>query len=1123
MRLNKNSRYFSKTLSRQFRFEWLFLVSTLLILASFMAYALFSEYRTTGQREQERLATQTQVIHDNLIRQLEAINRAQLNIRNELAYWNWNPQAGGMAQASRRLKAFVNAMPSIRTLLILDAEGNVRASNRDELIGKSFHERDYFQTPLKFPNPNTFYIGSPFKTLLNVFAMNVTRIVPGPDNEFDGVISATLDPEEFKILLGSVRYAPDMWTALQHGDGSFFLAMPERREVSGVDLAQPATVMAEAGFDADNPRMMAQRTVQPATLNMDKPLVVIVSRDLNAVYAPVWHEARIRYGLFTTLAILMAISLYLVQRRRHMVSSQAEIAKIALREKSEELERFFSVSLDLMCIADTAGYFRKLNPAWETTLGYPLAELEGAYFLDFVHPDDVAATLAVMADLDAGNTLVSFTNRYRCQDGSYRVVEWRSASVDQLIYAAAHDVTEQHRNQEALAARTTEAESANRYKSQFLANMSHEIRTPMNAVLGLLQLLQHTKLTARQLDYAQKAQSAAESLLAILNDILDFSKVESGKMEIDQSPFRLDQLLRNLSVLLAAAVKDKDVEVLFDIRRGIPQTLRGDALRLQQILLNLASNAIKFTEQGEVVVALHTVTATQEQVRIEFSVQDTGIGIPADKLATIFEGFTQAEASTSRRYGGTGLGLAISQRLVRLMGGNLIVESEPGRGSSFAFTLDFPTPKARDVEPRSQRVADQTHPESGALHVMIVDDNAMARVLLEHMAHQFGWRVDVAASGAEALARLAAKTPPDFRYDVVFVDWKMPGMDGWETAQRIRQIHNNPLAPIIVMVTAHGREVLAEKLTSTANPLDGFLVKPVTPSMLFDTVVNASAGRSVTIDRRAVARPTGFRLAGLRLLVVEDNLLNQQVAQELLAHEGAYVEVASDGSQGVERVMAAESLLDAVLMDVQMLGMDGFEATRILRQELGIATLPIIAMTANALPSDRETCLAAGMNDHVGKPIDVEILVATLLRHCHKCMISMEISKPVAPKALPEVPEGFVLAKALARLSGNQSLYASLAHGVRADQGHAVDEVRRLLQQDARADAMRVLHTIKGVAATLGAEALSHLAAEIEDQIEDGIAVDAVEIRLVSLAQALEEALTVVERVADEWSPPVRR
>jgi signal transduction histidine kinase/CheY-like chemotaxis protein len=992
--------------------EWLLLASALLVLGGLVAYSLFDEHTAIGNREAERLAAQARVVHDNFGRQLFAINRALDNVREELPAWR--KEKGGMTLASRRLAAFVDALSGVRTLLFLDAAGNVRASSRAELLDRNFSQRDYFKTARDKPHPDTLYVSPPFKSVLGPFIFNVTRVITGPRGEFAGVVTAAIDPEEFKILLGSVLYAPDMWAAVAHGSGTLFMMLPDQAGVAGMNLTTPGsllsrhiaseqtgTVMTGKTQAGNEQRIVAHQSLDPAGLFMDHELIVAVARDRDALYVPWRRDARIRGGLFGLLALSSVVGLYLLQGRRRSTEEEAAAAHAAL----------------------------------------------------------VDAKLA--------------------------------------------------------------AEAASRAKSQFLANMSHEIRTPMNAVLGLLQLLQHTALTDRQQDYTQKAHAAAESLLGILNDILDFSKIDAGKMTLESAPFRLDQLLRNLSVVLSSAVARKDVEVLFDIDAAIPRVLYGDALRLQQVLLNLAGNAIKFTEQGEVVLSVKHLASTPERVRIEFAVQDTGIGIAADQLESIFAGFTQAEASTSRRFGGTGLGLAISRRLVRLMGGELAAASTAwgaGRGSRFAFVLEFAR-VAPAGEGLRRAATDSDAGQPRPLRVLIVDDNATARALLADMMGRLGWQADTAEGGGAALVRLDAAIDTQTTYDAIFVDWQMPGMDGWETALRIRARRQKGQTPVIIMVTAHGREMLADRLDSPANPLDGFLVKPVTTSMLFDALANARADSPTALDRRVVRRPLSRPLAGLRLLLVEDNATNQQVARELLTLQGAQVDVAGNGRLGIERVFAATRPYDAVLMDIQMPEMDGYEATRILRRAVDPHQLPIIAMTANAMPADRENCLAAGMNDHVGKPINMQTLVAALLRHCGRAADAAGApeAQPAAPALLlPELPPGFALADALARLGNRRETYVMMLDLFRQDQRALRERLRQALQQDDLAGAARELHTLKGLAGTLGASALADFARNAEAGLKNGKDCATLPDRLDA---ALDETLTVLEGVAALFVP----
>jgi PAS domain S-box-containing protein len=549
-----------------------------------------------------------------------------------------------------------------------------------------------------------------------------------------------------------------------------------------------------------------------------------------------------------------------------------------------------------------------------------------------------------------------------------RVVERRMA--DGHIVGFRIDISDLMRANEA-------AEAASQAKSRFVANMSHEIRTPMNGVLGMLKLLRRTPLDARQLDYAAKAERAALALLGLLNDILDFSKVEAGKLELDPRPFSIDQLLRDLSVVLSGNLGSKPVELLFDIDPHLPALVVGDDLRLRQVLINLAGNALKFTERGEVVVSVRQLARGDALVRLEFAVRDTGIGIAPAQQQHVFSAFSQAEASTTRRFGGTGLGLAICQRLVAVMGGEIRLESEPGRGSRFSFELDLPVPE--------DTVAVRAAPTPPLRMPSIADDAAPS-----------AWPS-------------APASPP-----------------AW-------QVHAPPAA-------------------------------------------------------------SAARLAGLRLLVVEDNLTNQQVAEELLADEGAIVHLAADGEQGVAAVAAADPPYDAVLMDVQMPVMDGYGAAAAIRHGLGLATLPIIAMTANTMPGDREASLAAGMDDHVSKPFDLDELVAVLLKHVHRqaaarppAVVPAALTEPVLARAHAL---GIGLQAALDRLGGKTGVWLRSARSFTQELLQHRGSLQQLLQDGERDDAARLMHTVKGVAALLGADALAAAAAGAELQLRSPIAAD---------------------------------
>ena len=637
---------------------------------------------------------------------------------------------------------------------------------------------------------------------------------------------------------------------------------------------------------------------------------------------------------------------------------------------------------------------------------------------------------------------------------------------------------------------TEAAQEASRSKSQFLANMSHEIRTPMNAILGMLALLKKTELSKRQADYAGKTEGAARSLLGLLNDILDFSKVEAGKMTLELHPFRPDQLMRDLAVILAANTATKPIEVLFDIDPQLPPVLVGDAMRLQQVLINLGGNAIKFTAEGEVVVSVAVVERDRDSVTLEIAVRDSGIGIAPENQQHIFSGFSQAEASTTRRFGGTGLGLAICQRLVGLMGGELRLHSALGQGSRFHFRIAL----GIDHDAAGAEMAPSRQRQPMALRVLVVDDNPLARELMQRMAQALGWQVTPADSGQAALACLQAGAA----FDAAFIDWQMPGLDGWQTCQLIRERCAQGAAPLLIMVTAHGREMLSQRSPDEQALVHGFLVKPVTASMLYDAVVDARTDPDVRLAARTGPASAVQRLPGLRLLLVEDNANNQQVARELLEDEGAEVQIADNGLLAVEALAAADPPFDAVLMDLQMPVMDGYTATTRIRQDLQRLSLPIVAMTANAMASDRAACLAAGMNDHIGKPFDLDQLVAVLLRLTGRADTASPDSPATVTPARPRneaarvLPDAVLAAavtarvdieRALARLGGKLKVYGRTLRSFAADLQGLPLRLDSHLQRGDRDVLHRELHTLKGVAATVGATALARLAGEAEAQL----------------------------------------
>ncbi|MBB3212209.1 PAS domain S-box-containing protein [Herbaspirillum sp. Sphag1AN] len=818
------------------------------------------------------------------------------------------------------------------------------------------------------------------------------------------------------------------------------------------------------------------------------------------------------------------------------------------RNAQAQLQGIIDAASEFSIIAaDLDGIIRVFSAGAERMLGYRADEVVGKHAPTLFHAQEELAQRSAELTIMRCRTIEGFSVFSELPlEGGAETREWTYVRKDSsrfpvvlvvtairdatgkpiAILGIAHDISSQKQLQASLVAAKEQAEGASQSKSHFLANMSHEIRTPMNAVLGMTHLLQTTELAPEQRQYVDMIRTSGESLLVILNDVLDFSKIEAGKMELAPCAFDLGDVINAVATIMSVNAGEKDLELAIGIEPDVPRGLYGDALRIQQILINLVGNAIKFTEQGEVSLLVELVDKKNDKLTLRARVRDTGIGMSDEQQGRLFCAFSQADGSTTRRFGGTGLGLAICKSIIDMMGGNVVVHSSEGKGSEFCVTLPLQLSRLDDDDQPQQ--SHQT-----LMHLLVVDDNATSREYLAKTIQAWGWQVDTAFSGNHALEKMQFLHAQGLRYDAVVTDWQMADMDGVATMQAIRQRFPEPNIPVLIMASVFGRGKLLE--SQAVDQADALLIKPVTGSSLFDALHEIFPQRfDIPLSNKHV-QSTYRRIDGIRLLLVEDNRLNQIVAKGMLEQAGAEVFTVGNGLLAVQALREQPERFDMVLMDVQMPVMDGYVASRQIRDELKLS-LPIVAMTAGVMQSEQMQCSDAGMVDFIGKPINAEQMLATISRHWqpHSARLNREVvpvasqepsivaeaaaQKPTGkPPVIPEAsPESAFDTQQIDELCLLDPAYAAtlrkLVEGFVERGAQSLLKAKQLWEGGDGKESARVLHAMRGSFGTLGARKLAASALTLEKSIH---ALD--HVRVQQLFPGVEDDMRESLAAAADW------
>jgi PAS domain S-box-containing protein len=1037
---------------------------------------------------------------------------------------------------------------------IIDKEGKTRSSDNIDAIGETnlielqrpdfldqvFAGQTVFIPPVKDGEIPVAFFATPIKNrneqIIGVLAMNVNPLVGFSrvlKHTYTGKTSETYAFDEEGRMISDSRFNDQLREAglLNSGQSSILaisLRSPDGRltEMTKEALSGKSGLNIKGYVDYRGESVLGAWTWDPK-LQIGLASEITVDDALNTYYYT-RDIVQLVLGLTTLLSLTLAgIILFVSRRANRSLSEARDKLEIRVEERTAELKDSEARMWDLYenapipyfsASASDSSIIRH-NKALAKLLGYQRKDFTYLNVSSFVvddHGAEVAfdqwkKTFMQGEVIDDREITLKKKNGVRFWGSLTASPSYDDSGYLAEVRCSVLDISTRKAAQKALEEAKQIADDANKSKSDFLANMSHEIRTPMNAIIGMAHLALGTDLNSKQRNYISKVYQAAQSLLGIINDILDFSKIEAGKLEIEEIDFNLNAVLENLASLVGMKAQDKGVELLFSIDPNIPIDLRGDPLRLGQILINLANNATKFTDEGEIIVSAELLEQQGQRVKLRFSVKDTGIGLTREQQNKLFKSFSQADSSTTRKYGGTGLGLSISKKLTEMMGGQIGVDSVQEEGSDFHFTVSLKIQEGSTHQPITP-IKDLK-----GLHVLVVDDNASSREILRNILESFEFEVTTANSGKEGI-KLLQESAKETPYPLVLLDWQMPGMSGTEVARHIQTDKTIASKPKIIIVTAFGREEVIHEVEQTQ--VDGFLIKPISPSMLLDATMEAMGKEvvkhkgSASIDQKYQQAIASLR--GAKILLVEDNEINQEVALELLGNAGIKASVANNGQEALDALKSDS--FDAVLMDVQMPVMDGYTATGLLRKQKQYADFPIIAMTANAMAGDREKCLEAGMNDHISKPINVTEMFETMAKWITPATpLSTDDTQATEESDNGEHNlqdmKGIDVQAGLATVQGNQKLYLKLLQKYHDSQKDFVTEFRTAASENDQESATRLAHTLKGVSGNIGAHDVQAAAKELESACKEGKSGKALESKLITLQGVLVIAITDIENL----------